>query len=197
MKEIKAILKGTTKVITGKVRLSYANIFEPKSINGSEPKYSVSLIIPKDDKQQIEVIKQAIKNAIEEGKSKLADKNGNIPKNIKLPLRDGDEDRPEDEAYANSYFLNANSVRPPQVVGTEIDKATGKAIQLGEDDVYSGCYARVSLNFYAFNTNGNKGIACGLGNIQKVDDGERLGGGASAEEDFDFEEVDAEDDFLC
>jgi len=197
MKEIKAILKGTTKVVTGKVRLSYANIFEPKSINGSEPKYSVSLIIPKDDKQQIEVIKQAIKNAIEEGKSKLADKNGNIPKNIKLPLRDGDEDRPEDEAYANSYFLNANSVRPPQVVGTEIDKATGKAIQLGEDDVYSGCYARVSLNFYAFNTNGNKGIACGLGNIQKIDDGERLGGGASAEEDFDFEEVDAEDDFLC
>jgi len=197
MKEIKAILKGTTKVITGKVRLSYANIFEPKSINGSEPKYSVSLIIPKDDKQQIEVIKQAIKNAIEEGKSKLADKNGNIPKNIKLPLRDGDEDRPEDEAYANSYFLNANSVRPPQVVGTEIDKTTGKAIQLDEDDVYSGCYARVSLNFYAFNTNGNKGIACGLGNIQKVEDGERLGGGASAEEDFDFEEVDAEDDFLC
>jgi len=196
MKEIKAMLKGTTKVVTGKVRLSYANIFEPKSINGSEPKYSVSLIIPKDDKQQIEVIKQAIKNAIEEGKSKLADKNGNIPKNIKLPLRDGDEDRPEDEAYANSYFLNANSVRPPQVVGTEIDKATGKAIPLGENDVYSGCYARVSLNFYAFNTNGNKGIACGLGNIQKVEDGERLGGGASAEEDFDFEEVDAEDDFL-
>ena len=196
MKEIKAMLKGTTKVVTGKVRLSYANIFEPKSINGSEPKYSVSLIIPKDDKQQIEVIKQAIKNAIEEGKSKLADKNGNIPKNIKLPLRDGDEDRPEDEAYANSYFLNANSVRPPQVVGTEIDKTTGKAIPLGENDVYSGCYARVSLNFYAFNTNGNKGIACGLGNIQKVDDGERLGGGASAEEDFDFEEVDAEDDFL-
>lgn len=197
MKEIKAILKGTTKVVTGKVRLSYANIFEPKSINGSEPKYSVSLIIPKDDKQQIEVIKQAIKNAIEEGKSKLADKNGNIPKNIKLPLRDGDEDRPEDEAYANSYFLNANSIRAPQVVGTEIDKTTGKAIQLGEDDVYSGCYARVSLNFYAFNTNGNKGIACGLGNIQKIDDGERLGGSASAEEDFDFEEVDAEDDFLC
>ncbi len=197
MKEIKAILKGATKVVTGKVRLSYANIFEPKSINGSEPKYSVSLIIPKEDKQQIEVIKQAIKNAIEEGKSKLADKNGNIPKNIKLPLRDGDEDRPEDEAYANSYFLNANSVRPPQVVGTEIDKTTGKAIPLGENDVYSGCYARVSLNFYAFNTNGNKGIACGLGNIQKVEDGERLGGGAAAEEDFDFEEVDAEDDFLC
>lgn len=81
-------------------------------------------------------------------------------------------------------------------MGTEIDKTTGKAIPLGENDVYSGCYARVSLNFYAFNTNGNKGIACGLGNIQKVDDGERLGGGASAEEDFDFEEVDAEDDFL-
>ena len=196
MKEIKAILKNGTKVVTGKVRLSYANIFEPKSINGSEPKYSVSLIIPKEDEQQIKVIKEAINNAIEEGKSKLADKNGKIPKNIKLPLRDGDEDRPEDEVYANSYFINANSVRPPQVVGTEIDKATGKAIPLGEDEVYSGCYARVSLNFYAFNTNGNKGIACGLGNIQKLEDGERLGGGSSAEEDFEFEEVDMDDDFL-
>ena len=122
MKEIKAILKNGTKVVTGKVRLSYANIFEPKSINGSEPKYSVSLIIPKEDEQQIKVIKEAINNAIEEGKSKLADKNGKIPKNIKLPLRDGDEDRPEDEVYANSYFINANSVRPPQVVGTKIDK---------------------------------------------------------------------------
>lgn len=193
---MKAILKNETKVITGKVRLSYANIFEPKSINGSDPKYSVSLIIPKDDKQQVEVIKKAIANAIEADKTKLANKSGKVPANLKTPLRDGDEDRPDDEVYAGCYFINANSTKAPAVVGTEINKATGKAINLGEDEVYSGCYARVSINFYGFNTNGNVGIACGLGNIQKVEDGERLGGGSSAEEDFDFEEVDVEDDFL-
>lgn len=190
---MKAILKNETKVVTGKVRLSYANIFEPKSINGSEPKYSVSLIIPKEDTQMVETIKQAIENAKERDKGKW---NGKIPANLKTPLRDGDEERPDDEAYANSYFVNANSTKAPAVVSTEKDRSTGKAIRLGEDEVYSGCYARVSINFYGFNVSGNKGIACGLGNIQKVADGERLGGGSTAEEDFEFEEVDVEDDFL-
>lgn len=193
-KKIQAVLKNDTKVVTGVVRLSYAHLFEPKSINGSDPKYSVSLIIPKSDKQMVKVLEQAIDNAKELGKSKWG---GKIPSNLKLPLRDGDEDRPEDEAYENSYFINANSERAPQVVGTEKDKATGKAIPLGPDEVYSGCYARASINFYPFNVNGNKGIACSLISIQKIDDGEPLAGVASApEEDFDFEEIDADDDFL-
>ncbi|HUM43284.1 MAG TPA: DUF2815 family protein [Fervidobacterium sp.] len=187
---MKAILKNETKVITGKVRLSYANLFEPRSINGSEPKYSVSLIIPKDDTQQLEVIRQAIENAKERDKHKWG---GKIPANLKLPLRDGDLERPDDEAYANSYFINANSTKPPAVVGLHKDAATGKAIRLTEEEVYSGCYARVSINFYGFNAAGNKGIACGLGNVQKIEDGERLGGGSSAEEDFDFEEVEDDD----
>lgn len=189
-----AVLKGDTKVVTGVVRLSYAHIFEPKSIKGGDPKYSVSLIIPKDDNQMIKVLEQAIANAKELGKAKWG---GKIPNNVKLPLRDGDDDRPEDAAYENSYFINANSDRAPQVVGTEKDKATGKAIPLGSDDVYSGCYARVSINFYPFNADGTKGVACGLNSIQKIDDGEPLAGsGGSAEEDFDFDEVDADDDFL-
>lgn len=192
--KIQAVLKNDTKVVTGVVRLSYANLFEPKSINGSDPKYSVSLIIPKSDKQMVKVLEQAIENAKELGKSKWG---GKIPSNLKLPLRDGDEDRPEDEAYENSYFINANSERAPQVVGTEKDKATGKAIPLGPDEVYSGCYARASINFYPFNVNGNKGVACSLISIQKIDDGEPLAGVASApEEDFEFDEVDSEDDFL-
>jgi hypothetical protein len=193
-KKIQAVLKNDTKVVTGVVRLSYAHLFEPKSINGSDPKYSVSLIIPKDDKHMIKVIQQAIDNAKEMGKSKWG---GKIPANLKLPLRDGDEDRPEDEAYENSYFINANSERAPQVVGTGKDRATGKAIPLGPDEVYSGCYARASINFYPFNVNGNKGVACSLISIQKIDDGEPLAGVASApEEDFEFDEVDSEDDFL-
>lgn len=190
---MKAIIKNETKVVTGKVRLSYANIFEPKSINGSDPKYSVSLIIPKSDTQMVETIKEAIENAKERDKGKW---NGKVPANLKTPLRDGDEERPDDEVYENCYFVNANSNKAPMVVGLEKDKATGKAIQLGEDDVYSGSYGRVSVTFYGFNAAGNKGIACGLGNIQKVADGERLGGGAAAEDEFDFEEVDVEDDFL-
>lgn len=88
---------------------------------------------------------------------------------IKLPLRDGDIER-DDEAYKGHYFINANSTTAPQIV----DRAV-KPI-LDRSEVYSGCYARVSLNFYAFNSNGNKGIACGLGNIQKIRDGESLGG---------------------
>jgi hypothetical protein len=193
MAKIQAVLKNETKVVTGLVRLSYANIFGPKSVEGGEPKYSVSLIIPKKDKQMVEVIEEAINNAKEIGKSKWG---GKVPANLKMPLRDGDDDRPDDEAYEDSYFVNASSKSAPKVVGTEKDKKTGKAIELGSDDVYSGCYCRVSVNFYPFNVGVNRGIACGLNAIQKIEDGEPLSGGGSVEDDFEFEEVDADDDFL-
>ena len=166
-----------TKVITGIVRLSYANVHEPKSINGGTPKYSVSLIIPKSDTKTIVAINAAVDAAIEEGRGKFG---GKIPNKaaLKLPLRDGDIDRPDDEAYANSYFVNANSNSAPEIV----DKALNPIMSRSE--VYSGVYARVSVNFYAFNSNGNRGIACGLGNIQKIRDGEPLGGKTSAADDF-------------
>ena len=163
--------------MTDVVRLSYANLFEAKSIQGSKPKYSVSLIIPKSDKVTLARIETAIDAAIEAGTAKFGGKRPNKAA-LKLPLRDGDTER-DDEAYANSMFVNANSTTPPQVVDESL------APILDRSQVYSGCYARVSVSFYAFNTNGNKGIACGLGNIQKIRDGEPLGGGhVSAEEDF-------------
>lgn len=175
-----------TKVITGIVRLSYANIWEPKSINGGAEKYSVSLIIPKDDKKTLDAINAAVDAAIEEGKGKFG---GKLPNKvaIKLPLRDGDIDRPDDEAYAGSFFVNANSNTAPQVVDKQVNPI------LERSEIYSGVYARVSINFYAFNTNGNKGVACGLGNIQKVRDGEPLGGRTNAADDFT---TDTSDDFL-
>ena len=144
-----------TKVITGVVRLSYANVWEPKSINGGAEKYSVSLIIPKSDTKTLSAINEAVNAAIEEGKGKFG---GKIPNKavLKLPLRDGDIDRPDDEAYANSYFVNANSNTAPQIVDRNVNPI------LDRSEVYSGVYARVSINFYAFNSNGNKGIACGL-----------------------------------
>lgn len=166
-----------TKVVTSVVRLSYANVWEPKSINGGVEKYSVSLIIPKSDINTLTAIQKAIDAAIEEGRGKFG---GKIPNKsaLKLPLRDGDIDRPDDEAYANCYFVNANSSTAPEIV----DKARDPI--LNRSEVYSGVYARVSINFYAFNSNGNRGIACGLGNIQKVRDGEPLGGKTSAADDF-------------
>ena len=166
-----------TKVVTSVVRLSYANVWEPKSINGGVEKYSVSLIIPKSDTKTLTAIQKAIDAAIEEGRGKFG---GKIPNKsaLKLPLRDGDIDRPDDEAYANCYFVNANSSTAPEIV----DKARDPI--LNRSEVYSGVYARVSINFYAFNSNGNRGIACGLGNIQKVRDGEPLGGKTSAADDF-------------
>ena len=175
-----------TKVITGKnTRLSYFHGWEPTSINGGPERYSVSVLIPKDDKETIKAINDAVDAAIEEGIAKFGGKKPNKAA-IKLPLRDGDTER-EDEAYAGHWFINANSKTAPQIV----DKAV-KPI-LDRDEVYSGCYARVSLNFYAFNSNGNKGIACGLDNIQKIRDGESLGGRSSAADDFSTEE---DDDFL-
>lgn len=166
-----------TRIVTGEVRLSYANIWEPKSIQGSKPKYSVSLIIPKSDQATLTAINRAIDAAIAAGTAKFGGKKPGKAA-LKLPLRDGDIEK-EDEAYAGCMFVNANSLNPPQVV----DEAVAPILDRAE--VYSGCYARVSLSFYAFNTNGNKGIACGLGNIQKVRDGEPLGGGhVSAADDF-------------
>ena len=177
--------KATTKVVTGIVRLSYANVWEPASINGGTPKYSVSLIIPKSDAKTIAAINAAVDAAIKEGVAKFG---GKIPNKaaLKLPLRDGDVER-EDEAYQGAYFVNANSTTAPQIVDRSVQPI------LDRNEVYSGCYARVSINFYAFNSNGNRGIACGLGNIQKVRDGEPLGGRSSAADDF---ATDLDDDFL-
>ena len=169
-----------TKVITGKVRISYANVFEPKSINGSDPKYSVSLIIPKSDKDTIEKIKAAIEEAKKEGVTKLG---GKIPANLKTPLRDGDVDRPDDEAYANSLFINANSTVRPGIVDENLQPI------IDTTEFYSGCYGRASIVFYAYNANGNKGIACGLQNLQKLEDGEPLGGRSRAEDDFGTDDI--------
>ena len=179
-----------TKVITGPTtRWSYANVWDPKSINGGAPKYSVSLIIPKSDTKTVEKIKAAIQAAYEEGQSKLKGNGKTVPalSVLKTPLRDGDLERPDDEAYKNSYFINANSSAAPGIVDADRNPI------LERSEVYSGVYGRASINLYAFNSNGNKGIACGLNNLQKISDGEPLGGRSRAEDDFDTED---EDDFL-
>lgn len=178
-----------TKVITGKdTRWSYCNIRDAKSINGGTPKFSVSLIIPKSDEATVRKIKAAIEAAYHDGESKLRGNGKAVPPlvAIKNPLRDGDTERPDDPAYANSYFVNANSATAPGVVDADCNPI------LTRSEVYSGVYGRASISYYAFNSNGNRGIACGLNNLQKICDGEPLGGRASAESDF----ADNDEDFL-
>ena len=183
-------VKNPLKVITGPdTRWSSANVWEPKSINGGTPKYSVSLIIPKSDTKTVAKIKAAIEAAYQEGQAKLKGNGRSVPPlaAIKTPLRDGDIERPDDPAYANAYFINANSPNQPGIVDADRNPV------LTRSEVYSGVYGRASINLYAFNSNGNKGIACGLNNLQLIRSGEPLGGKASAESDF---ATDDDDDFL-
>lgn len=161
-----------TKVITGLVRLSYANIWQAKSINGGAPKFSTSVLIPKTDTATVEKVKNAIKAAYDEGEGKLKGNGKSVPSlaAIKSPLRDGDVERPDDEAYVGCFFINANSNTAPGVVDINRQQI------IDTSEIYSGVYVRVSLSFYAFNSNGNKGIACGLQNVQKIKDGPSLAG---------------------
>ena len=170
-----------TKVVTGKdTRWSYANVWQAKSINGGTPKYSVSLIIPKSDTVTVKKIKAAIQAAYEEGEAKLKGNGRTVPplSAIKTPLRDGDTERPDDEAYKDSYFINANSTTAPGIVDADRQEI------LDHSEVYSGVYGRASISFYAFNSSGNRGIACGLNNLQKIRDGQPLGSRSSAQDDF-------------
>lgn len=171
-------MENSTKVITGKVRFCYANVFKPQSMNdGDIPKYNICILIPKSDTKTLDKIKKAIEAAKVAGKAKIADKNGKIPSTIKIPLRDGDEERGDDSAFEGMMFLNASSTRKPTIVDKDLNPI------MSQDEFYSGCYGRASINFYAFNVQ-SKGIAAGLNNLQKLEDGEQLAGGSSAEDDF-------------
>ena len=177
-----------TKVVTGpNTRWSYANVWEPRSINGSAPKYSISLLIPKSDTATVNKIKAAIQAAYQDGAGKLKGSGKSVPAldAIKSPMRDGDLEKPDDEAYRGMWFINANAKNKPGIVDANRQDI------LDHSEVYSGVYGRASINFYAFNVNGNRGIACGLNNLQKIRDGEPLGGRLSAADDF---AEDGEDD---
>lgn len=182
--------KPVTRVTTGKVRLSYFKGWKPEAMEeGADPKYSTAILIPKTDTKTIEAIEAGCDFLESEVKAK---NKGKLPANWKRPLRDGDEERSGDSNYAGMLFLNASSKNKPGIVGLERDEA-GKLKKIeDEDQVYSGAYARVSVNLYAFDKKGNRGIAAGLENIQKVADGEKLAGGGSADTDFD-EEYEPED----
>lgn len=171
-----------TKVLTGEVRLSYANLVTPRSSKpGADPKYSVTLLIPKSDNATKVDIDNSIRAAYEDGVSK---KWGGAHPQAKVIVHDGDGIRQSGLPYGDEckghWVLTASTKNKPQVVGIDNIKC-----ELAPQDIYSGMYARVTINFYAYDTEGSKGVACGLGNVLKTRDGEPLSGGASAASDFE------------
>ena len=171
-----------TKVVTGKARLSYVHLFTPYAHNpGQEPKYSCTILIPKTDTATKARIDAAIEAAKQEGtQNKFG---GVLPPVLPTPVHDGDGTRPSDgmpfgEECKGHWVFTASSKQAPQVVDAGVNPI------LDQTEVYSGMYARVSVNFFAYNSNGRKGIGCGLNNVQKLADGEPLGGRSTAAEDF-------------
>lgn len=170
-----------TKVLTGEVRLSYANLTTPRTTSqGDEPKYSVTLLIPKTDVATLKDIENSMNAAYEDGVTK---KWAGAHPQKKIILHDGDGLRPSGTPFGEEckghYVITASSKKKPQVVG--IDNIN---TELAPNDIYSGMYARVTLNFFPYDTSGSKGVGCGLGNVMKTRDGEALAGGASALSDF-------------
>lgn len=176
-------MKKATQAILGECRLSYVNLLEPQDRNNTgKPRYSVTLLIPKDS-PSIEPMKAAIEAAIQEGVSSKF--GGQRPANPNTPVYDGDGVRPNGEEFgpecAGCYVLTANryaSNGAPQIVA-----GSDKHIAFPEE-VYSGAYGYVSVNFFPYNSNGRKGIGCGLNNVLISRDGEPLAGTTTAAEDF-------------
>lgn len=184
----------TTKVNVGEVRLSYCHLFTPEAVAaGAEKKYSVSVIIPKSNTKLVAKIKQAINAALQMGVASATFK-GKMPTNWRNPLRDGDIDKADDEAYADSWFINATSKTKPGVVKRVKINGENKLVEVtNEEDIYSGCYGIVSINFFPYNNAGNTGIGAGLNNVLKTNEGDYLGGRSSAQTDFGGVNLDAYD----
>lgn len=173
-----------TKVVFGPCRLSYTHVFAKYAPDGDESKgkYMTNILIPKTETETINAIKKAIDAAKAAG---IVSKwGGKEPKKLDLPLRDGDEK--DDEVYAGCYYVNAKCNTRPGIVDRN------RVAIVDEEEMYSGVWAIASVTFYAYDTNGNRGVACGLNNLMKFKDDEKLGGRASAENDFAG--IDSEDD---
>ena len=171
-----------TNLTTGQVRLSYVHLFQPYAAKpGQEPKYSTTILLPKSDIATMQKINAAIQEAIQQGVTSKW--NGVRPPLISIPVHDGDGARPYDgmpfgEECKGHWVFTASSKQQQAVVDMNIQPI------LNQTEVYSGIYARVNVNFFPYNTNGKKGIGCGLGPVQKIADGELLGGRVSAEAAF-------------
>lgn len=167
-----------TNVTTGEVRLSYVHLFKPyAAMQGQEEKYSCTVLVPKTDVDTMGRIQAAIEEAKRKG---TADKWGGVcPPIVPTPVYDGDGVRPSDgmafgpECKGHWVFTASAKVDyPPEIV----DKLGNPIIN--QSEIYSGIYGRVNVTFFPYAFGGKKGIGCGLGPVQKLRDGEALGGSA-------------------
>ena len=177
-----------TRIITGKCRLSYVYVFKARpALSGDKEEYSVTLLIPKKDKAGVAKIREAIGAAMDKGISEKW--RGKKPKKLWSPLRDGDEEKADEHPeYTDMYFINAKSTTKPLVIDRDKDEI------LDSTEVYSGCYGRASITFFPFSSNGNDGVGCGLNAIQKLADGDPLGGTRASANEFDDLDDDDEED---
>ena len=161
-----------TKVLTGEVRLSYANLTTPRAVQqGQDAKYSVTLLIPKTDTATKANIDASIEAAAQDAQGKLW--SGIRPPVLPTPLHDGDGVRENGTPYGpeckGCWVMTASTKNKPQVVHqSDVNP------ELAPQDIYSGMYARVSINFYAYNSAGKRGVGCGLRAVMKTRDGEPL-----------------------
>jgi len=171
---------GDTSVRLGPVRFSYVNVFAPRrNDDGTPGKYGVSILLPKTDTEALALLKAAYTAACTLGK--VNKWNGRIPPKVAFPIHDGDEEKPDDPAYEGMWYFNASSTNAP---GVRVREAGIISEALDGNDFYSGCYGVVSVNLFPYSNNGNVGVGIGLGNVMKTEDGTKLGGGRTAEEDF-------------
>lgn len=178
-------------VTTGICRLGYVHLDKPYAMKpGDEGKYSVQILIPKTDTATIGALQAEIEKAKEYGLSTKW--NGVAPPNVPTPIHDGDGVKSSGEPYGDEckgcYVMNAScrAQDKPRVVDVNLQDI------IDPSEIYSGMYGRVSINFYPYNYNGKKGIGCGLNHVQKVKDGEVLGGQkVSAEAAFSDSDMDA------
>ena len=191
MKNQPKLFESGAKARTGEVRLSYAHLFEPHAVRDDQrPSYNAALLVPKNDKVTLDIIRQAIENAKEQGLEKKGWKKATLshPK-FHYPLRDGDAERPDDEAYEQMFFLNAKSyTNQPTLLNAKKEKITDQT------EIYSGCWGHAIIQFFPFDVSGNRGIGCGINGFMKSRDDEPLAGAGNVAEDFDGEDDD--DDFL-
>lgn len=171
----------STKVVTEtEVRLSYTNLIAPRAQNPEKPDvltYSTAILIPKGDTKTIDAIKAAINEAVAEGVTKKW--GGKRPSNLRNPLRDGDEDRADDENYKGMFFINAKGPRGGAEQPILLDSRGAET--KSQSDIYSGVNARVSLQFYAYDNSGNRGIACGVASVLSTGKGDPLTAQVTAE----------------
>lgn len=161
-KLIKPKLTGTRVVVQG--RLSYVHLWEPHAAPQTDNyKYSVAVLIPKSDTDSVEAVKSAIEAAYAEGVKSNKDWKGVRPKNTRNPFKDGDD--PEmTEDYRGCWVFNASSKSRVPILDRSQMPVTNK------EEIYSGCWGLVSVNFYPYAAAGNKGVSCGLNAVLKTAD---------------------------